>query len=255
VALHGDSASLHEVWPAGGSVAIPTPDGRYLCTTTGIYTPEFQQLMPKNNGGRNTGPWVPARQGPYLIHLEPADGERPGKRPRPGAPTQGEGDLSFHLPGDERPLARLTGVEGVSPERIGYGQSQDKIEYDKRIHLVPAAKVVVTIPPTDNKLIVYRFDIEQTLEKSDVDFLVVTSQPPPTARKGQLYQYQLVVKSKKGGVKYKLESGPKGMGIDGNGQLSWQVPADNPEGQSDIIITVSDATGQELFHTFKIGVP
>jgi hypothetical protein len=254
VALKGDSASLHEVWPAGGSLAIPTSDGRYLCTTTGVFTPEFLQVMPRNNGARNIGPWVPARQGPYLLHFELANDDQPGKQPRPQPAAPGEGDLVFHLPGDERPLARLTGIEGVTPERIGYGQSQDKIEYDKRIHFIAAAKVVVAIPPTDNKLIVYRFDIDQALEKSDVDFLVVTSQAPPTAGKGQLYQYQLAVKSKRGGVKYKLESGPNGMRIDGKGLLSWQVPPNAPGGQTDVIITVSDATGQELFHTCQVGV-
>jgi predicted Zn finger-like uncharacterized protein len=256
IALQGDSATLEEIWPGGGSLAIPTPDGRYLCTTTGILTPEFKPLMPKNNGGRNTGPWVPARQGPYLIHLEPASADRPPtkQRPRPGDAAQGEAALSFHLPGDERPLAKLTGVEGVRPEAIGYGQSRDKIEYDKRINYIPAAKVVVTIPPTDDKLILYRFDIDEALEKSDIDYLVVTSQPPPTARKGQLFQYQLVVKSKKGGVKYKLESGPNGMRIDAKGMLNWQVPPDAADAQADVIITVSDATGQELFHTFKLSI-
>src|SRR5262249_31130511 len=126
--------------------------------------------------------------------------------------------------------------------------------YDKRINYIPEAKVIVTIPSTDDKLILYRFDIDQALEKSDVDYLVVTSQPPPTARKGQLYQYQLVVKSKKGGVKYKLESGPKGMHMEGKGRLSWQGPADAAEAPADVIITVSDATGQELFHTFKLSI-
>jgi hypothetical protein len=69
-----------------------------------------------------------------------------------------------------------------------------------------------------------------------------------------LYQYQLVVKSKKGGVKFKLESGPKEMKMDGNGLLTWQVPAGNAAKETDVIVTVSDATGQEMFHTFKVGV-
>ncbi len=59
------------------------------------------------------------------------------------------------------------------------------------------------------------------LEKSNVDYLVVTSRPPPYAKKGQEYVYTLSVKSKKGGVTYKLDSGPKGMAIDGAGKLTW----------------------------------
>jgi predicted Zn finger-like uncharacterized protein len=255
ITFQGDGALLSEVWPGPGSLAIPSADGRYLCTTTGIYTNEFKQFTPKNNGGQNIGPYVPARHGPYLVHLEPANRDQPpGKQPRPGQPAQGDGALSFYLPGDERPLAKLNGVEGVRAEQIAYGQSQDKIEYDKRIHFIPEAKVVVTIPTTDNKLILYRFDIDQALEKSDIDYLIVTSQAPPIASKGQLYQYQLAVKSKKGDVKYRLESGPKGMTVDNSGKVTWAVPRDFADTEADVILTVKDRTGQEAFHTFKIGV-
>src|SRR5207249_4958117 len=100
----------------------------------------------------------------------------------------------------------------------------------------------------------YRFDIDQALEKSDVDYLVVTSQAPPTASKGQPYQYQLAVKSKKRGLAYRVESGPKGMTVDNAGKVTWAVPVDFADAAVDVILTVKDSTGQEVFHTFKIGV-
>jgi hypothetical protein len=61
----------------------------------------------------------------------------------------------------------------------------------------------------------------------------------------------LAVKSKKGGVRYKLESGPAGMALDGNGRLTWRTPAGT---EGDVLISVRDQSGQEVFHTFKVEV-
>src|SRR5262245_12736939 len=74
--------------------------------------------------------------------------------------------------------------------------------------------------------------------------------PPPVARKGGEYSYLIVVKSKKGGVKCRLEAGPPGMKVTADGMLTWAVPADAADGERDVIITVSDGSGQEVFHTF-----
>src|SRR5262249_22484815 len=98
------------------------------------------------------------------------------------------------------------------------------------------------------------FDVDEALEKSGIDYLLVTSPPPLTARKGADYTYQLVVKSKKGGVRYRLDSGPAGMTIGTDGKLTWSVPAARAQGDPSVIVTVSDATGQECVHSFTLSV-
>jgi hypothetical protein len=171
-------------------------------------------------------------------------------------PTPWIGHLSFYLTGDPRPFARTGLLEGIKGEGVSTpgGVGREKLEHDQRVHVIPAAKVIVTIPQTNDRLLVYRFDVEQALEKSALDYLMVTSQPLLSAKKGTTYSYQVTAKAKKGGVKYRLEAGPQGMTIDANGKLTWPVPADFAEAESDIIITVADGGGQEVFHTFRLAV-
>ena len=38
------------------------------------------------------------------------------------------------------------------------------------------------------------------------------------------------------------------------GKLEWRVPPDFTEKEVDVILTIADATGQEIFQTFKLAV-
>ncbi len=228
--LNGASGTVAGVWPGPASLAIPGPDGRTLYTAAGLFTTEL-----KKTSFPRTGSFLPAAHGSYFMQLD-------GKT------------LSFYLAGNDRPFARLDGVEGICPENIGYGSARDPINHDKRIHFIPNARLVVSLPTTNDRLLLYRFDPEQALEQSDIDYLVVTSQPRPVAQKGAAYTYPLTVKAKKGGVKYKLESGPEGMKVAADGRLTWNVPAGFAEPEVDVLLTISDASGQEIFHTFNIAI-
>jgi hypothetical protein len=64
----------------------------------------------------------------------------------------------------------------------------------------------------------------------------------------------MVVKSKKDGLKYRIESGPKGMAISPAGKVSWEVPADFNEKEVAVILGVTDSAGQEALHTFKLAI-
>ncbi len=99
-----------------------------------------------------------------------------------------------------------------------------------------------------------RFDLDKLLAESDTDYLFVTSTPPLLALPGEVYKYELAVKSRRGGVKTKLESGPEGMKLSAEGKLTWSVPK-VPAGQSvDVIVGVADSTEQEIFQSFQIQV-
>jgi hypothetical protein len=112
----------------------------------------------------------------------------------------------------------------------------------------------ITIPQTNDRLVLHRFDIEEALDKAGVDFLIVTSQPPDVIRAGETLTYQLVVKSKKGGIGYRLDSSPRGMTLSPQGEIKWKVPDDFNESQAEVIVTVRDASGLETFHTFSIKI-
>jgi hypothetical protein len=164
--------------------------------------------------------------------------------------NNGANRLTLNVTGDNRPVGQLN-VD--VPKEINL-QDRERLPNDLRFFFVPSAKLLVVLPKTNDKLQLYRVDMEQMLEKGDRDYLLTTSRPPRWAARGTAYTYPVVVKSKKGGVKYKLDAGPKGMKIDPEGKIVWDVPADFDEEETDVILTIGDASGQEILHTFKITV-
>ena len=146
-------------------------------------------------------------------------------------------------------LGKLEEMAGVYNETTPVGD----LTSDKRFHFVPEAKLLVTIPPTNDRLVLRRVDLLRSLAESDVDYLFVTS-VPPVATRGHLLTYQLSAKSKRGGIKYELSDGPAGMAMSPSGKLTWMIPASWVEDDVAVVITVSDVTGQETLHKFHVDV-
>jgi hypothetical protein len=220
----------------GGTFPVPGPDGRTLYTGNGPYTVDLRLLA------ANGTPCLPAHHGPYYLTLPRADGG-PGGLDR--------GTVSVHLEGDGRPFASLAGVD--LPAGLP-GAEPDKLLRDRRVHLIPDARLLVTIPPGNDRLVLRRFDAEQALEASGLDYVVVTSRAPTAAARGKDYVYQLAAKAKKGGLSYRVLSGPREAAIDAAGKLTWHVPADYPEHEAEIVIAVRDAGGREARHGFWLDV-
>jgi hypothetical protein len=229
---------------AAGTMA-PGPEGRFVYTARGMYTREGKPVGKMGAYGDGSRFCLPAAEGEtfYLCIDVPGfpHGDRSGKT----------GNLFLHVAGEDRPLAALSQVE-VPAGLNTWGR--EPFGTDKRFFLIPSAKLLVVLPATQDRLVVYRVDIDELLSKADHDYLVVLSRPPATARRGEAYSYQMNVKSKKGGVKYKLDSGPKGMEVSATGLLKWPVPADFAEPQTDVVVSITDAGEQELFHTFALNV-
>jgi serine protease Do len=243
VVLNGPEARSFTVWEISSSVLVPSPDGRTIYSGWAVYDQELKLLFP-NPVPRSAGkPFLSSPDGNFYVRLDYRQWDRHG------------GDLTVFLRGSQQPLVTIRNIDGVTNEQIAYGANRDKLNHDQRVHFVPDAKRIVTIPATNDQLIVYRYDLDQALEESGVDYLLVTSRPVEQVKKGQTYAYQLVVKSKKGGVKYRLEAGPKGMNLAADGKLTWTVPADVAEPETNVILAISDKSGQEIFHNFKIRVP
>jgi len=225
ITLYGNQAQVRN-GGMGASLMLPSPDARAIYTSEGVFTTRLDKVYP-------------------------TAGERFGI---PGENANLTGSVAFLLPGQYRPFATLRDVEGVAHENLAYGGNPaNKMHHDKRVHLIPDAKLLVTIPSTNDRLVLRRFDLDDLLAKSGVDYLLVTSQPPAAFKPGATYSYPVAVKSKKGGVKYKLESGPDGMKVAADGKLTWKVPAGFAAAEVDVILTVADSSGQEIFQTFKVG--
>ena len=229
-----------------GCYLVPSADGRILygrhrinegsfnCSTGVMFAPNFKLL----GGGEDKGPerWLlPTGQGPFYFDVQFHKDRR--------------ASLAFCLRGDEQPFATL------GPLEFRYRDFEDdKLFFDKRIHVFPEARTVICIPSGNNRLLVQRHDLEQALKKSDLDILVVLSLPPTTVIQGGTYTYPMKTFSRKGGVKYRLESGPQGMRVDSAGLLTWDVPTNFDRAEAAVVVALTDQGGLETFHTFKIAV-
>jgi hypothetical protein len=63
-----------------------------------------------------------------------------------------------------------------------------------------------------------------------------------------------VVRSKKGGITYTLASGPDGLKGAPDGQIMWTVPEGLKGEDVTVVVTVGDASGEELLYTVKVRV-
>jgi hypothetical protein len=240
---------------------VPGCDGRVLFTQLGLYS--LEQLKPLQEDPRRRQSVLPAHSGNFYVTF---------------AREESKPVLNIAVLGDEQPLIQLRDIDGFTTansstglhdllgNRPGYNPYypsdpfgseapwNDSFSTDKRFHLMPEAKLIVLIPTSNDRLVLHRFDIEEALEKSGREFLVVVSQSPAAAYKGTSYRYPIRVKSKRGGVKYKLEAGPTAMSVSRDGTITWQVPAGFVEAETNVMVSIRDAAGQERLHSFTLPV-
>jgi hypothetical protein len=224
---------------------LPSPDGRTVYGMAyGGWARTFAadgKPVGKPTGGHGQAVWnVPAVQGPVYVSLSQG--------------TEGAKSVlraAVHLDRDARPLVALPTLEpvqGLIDWRSGHNQP-----FDRHVYLIPDAKLLILIPPANDRLILRRFDLDALLDRSGVDYLFVTGPVPRAATAGQTFTYAPAVRSRKGGVKLKLESGPDGMKL-AAGKLTWDVPGDLTGKSVDVILSIADASGQEVFHTLALDV-
>jgi len=244
-AMRIDGTRLKGPYDGGqNGYALPGPDGEAVYTPGRVLSAEMKRAGPEAKYNPDGGTYfLPAAHGRWYLAVQ-----RYRRRDLPSnAPL--EIALDLYLQGADRPLATVRDLKGLALPETGISSGPDQW-----LHFVPAANLLVAIPPARDKLVLYKLDIEAALAQSETDYLVVLSTPPPTATRGKAYTYPLEVKARKGGVKVKVDAGPPGMKIDGKGVLTWDVPKSFDDNEASVILTVTDATGQEIFHTFRVVV-
>jgi S1-C subfamily serine protease len=229
--LEGDELKRYE--EGGLKHVVPGPDGRTLCTGRGVQT---VQLKPWGGGPSKAGYCLPATEGNFILSVTSAEGKK-------------SGSIALYLLNHEEPIVKDV---GVAHDIRFDGWDRNPFGPWKRIFFIPRAELIVIFPESNDRLELHHFDLNEALDNSGLDYLLVTSQPPTTARRGTEFRYQVVVKSRKEGVKYQVNSGPPGLEVSPTGLVKWQVPANDGEAGSDVIVTIRDASGQEVFHTFSL---
>ncbi len=226
---------------------MPGPDDKYVYP--GGYGVVSERVRPVANVPFSMGTgagfashlYLPAHHGPFYLHASTID----GFGQKDAVPV---GTIRLFMHGSKEPVATYAktavckyGWEGLR----GLG-----IEHS--VHLIPRAKLLVVVPEARDELRLYPADLEAALDAAGRDYLLVTSAPPAHYRKGTAFAYQIEVTARKGPVTFRLATGPKGMTVSAAGAVRWAVPAGFADGRVDVILSIKDATGQEVFHTLTL---
>jgi hypothetical protein len=214
--------------------AIPGPDGRFAYTAKG---PVSRELKPGTADDEKYGYCLPATSGDYFFS------------PTAAKPDRTAGSFTVYHRGMKGPLGR---IENADHGIVYDGWDRDPWGPWRRMFFIPEANVIAVLPVSNDRVVLHKFDVDAALAKSGLDYLFVTSQPPRTTKAGGTFSYPLAVKSKAGGLTYKVDSGPKGMAVSADGVVTWTAPADATD--QEVILTVKDKAGQEVFHTFTVKV-
>src|SRR5206468_3665217 len=92
-------------------------------------------------------------------------------------------ELFAYVFGDSRPLVKVAQLRG----RYEFWTRRQHFDFRNRIWWIPDARVLVTLPASNDVIELTQFDLDDALAKAGVDYLFVASDPPAAARKGERY--------------------------------------------------------------------
>jgi hypothetical protein len=243
VQINGNAATYFNDHTSAGMI-LPSPDGRVVYTGKGLYSPDAKPLNPSRSNNHDAYEvMIPAASGPLYMKLLV-----------PGFIRQDqnfESKLTLHMQGESLPLLTVGDIELPDMPRDIHPAHVANLGLDRRFLMLPIADAVAMIPQTADKIVLQRFNLDEELAKSEIDYLFVASVPPASVAPGTTLSYQVAAKSKRGGLKFRLGSGPPGMTVSSTGLVTWKAVR-GADSEQVVIVSLSDASGQESFHTFKL---
>jgi hypothetical protein len=168
---------------------------------------------------------------------------------------------SVHASGDGSQLLTVHGLDEMAFEIKAEDLQKFRNEFfeteltlDKRFYFVTQAHLLITIPWTNDRLVLRRLDLDEALVSAAGNYLLVTSTPALTVRAGQKLEHRVLARSKQGGVSYSLISGPPDLSVAPDGRLFWAVPGSFHGEDVTALILVRDGGGQERTHELRIRI-
>jgi len=219
---------------------VPTSDGMHLLTESGgVLNQSLSGIEPFS--GRQAVLFPSSHPMIYLSLL----GRRAGEDQTQSQNTKG----IVRMIGAEASLASLppTGLE--PPDTSGRYSGPN---LDKRLHLDVEAGILVSIPFSDDKVLVQPFDLHAELKKTATDYLVATAPKKTMFEPGVIYQNKIQVETNRPNIGYRLLSGPKGMEISPTGVLVWKVPGLYQPNIVDVILSITSDGNHQTYVAFKL---
>ncbi len=241
--LQGKQATFRYEHKSVGHV-IPSTDGAVLFTADGMYDANLQLM---EDTRRSDSLYLPTAHPAFYLGITQA-----AERDFNGGNQDRTSVISIYSMADRRKLLSLPSLsemQDVQPDP--YSPELNILE---RLYALPAQKRLVTIPKLRDRIIIRRLDVVDALQRADIDYLYVASLPIKHAQRSARYTYPICVESRRGNVQFSLDSGPEGMEVSPMGVITWTVPQDYAERETGVIVTVRDASGQQVFHAYRIRI-
>ena len=232
---HVKAAELNE------SVGRPLCDatGQHIYTAGGICSNRAQ--IEDKRYVMQSSILVPAVDGPFYFQLPVSFPPRHLRQEPPAVLFSND---------QAEPLAEIPAL----PERFmqcapGYNASIHDVQH---IYFVPKAQVIAMLATSGDAVVLRRFNIEEELAKAGRNYVFVMSSPPGIVRLGETLRYQLDVRSRAGGVTYKLEAGPKGMTVSDTGLVSWTAKTRAGGEVAHCEVAIRDSQHKTIHHAFDL---
>ncbi|MDR3401129.1 MAG: hypothetical protein P4L99_01425 [Chthoniobacter sp.] len=222
---------------------VPNADGsQILSSQAGVYTNQGVPIIKAHWNWAEGVTYVPSYHPAFFLGV-PYDEIPQRKKKVPPA-------IGVYSTGATQPLLQIPdGFKEMEPAARQPGRHFDPISVDQRYHFFPQLNLILTIPPTNDRIVARAFNLRQALDGKGVDYLYVTSSPP-AGKVSTPYHYQLEAASHSGDVTFSLQSGPKDLSISKGGKVTWTPPS-KPADET-VIVSLKDKSGQELLHTFRV---
>ncbi|HUG70247.1 MAG TPA: serine protease [Pirellulaceae bacterium] len=137
--------------------SAPGPDGQFIYTGMGVFTNTQEPA-----GNAPTGMYfVPAHHGGYFLGL-------PQQKGRLDLMYPPRGPATLYVAGDARPITTLPLLNYFNLAKVDF-RSDKPMSFDKRVHIIPEAELIITIPEQNDHLLLHRFRPDETRTANSQD--------------------------------------------------------------------------------------
>ncbi len=211
--LHGSRVNSDTESTQAGHLA-PGPDGHSMFTAIGRRRQLNEPIEVVPVPGTNLLPNVTIPSTDPTLYLSisglPMDvagteplGNRDSPASRPGTVT-----ASVHTTSDGARLFTVHGLDEISVAAKKLDWLRDNLSIEKRFYLVPAANLLITIPPQNDRLLLRRLDVDEAMERSGTNPIFVDSPLSVTTTAGRNWSTSSQPGRERAGLPIRSPRGP-----------------------------------------------